>query len=103
LAAIVGGCAGVISGLVVVGLAALSGGDLGVLRLVGLGPLLLSLLVLAPAIMGLSGLLAAALAGLHTYRRQCPPAEKMSAELVSSATLVEGEMFPPSDNAGDKE
>ncbi|MDR2973398.1 MAG: DUF6350 family protein, partial [Propionibacteriaceae bacterium] len=53
--AIEGGLAGVASGLLVVGLAALTGGGLGSARLSYLGPSLLPLLVLAPCLMGLSG------------------------------------------------
>lgn len=62
--AIAGGLAGVLAGLVVTATAALSGGDLGVGNLTGLGPRLVQLVVLAPALMGLSGLTLGLLWGL---------------------------------------
>ncbi|MDR0435604.1 MAG: DUF6350 family protein [Propionibacteriaceae bacterium] len=97
-AAIIGGFAGALAGLSVVALAALSGGDLGTVRLIGLGPLLLGLLILAPTTMGVAGLLAAALAGLRVYRRQRPSVEKMSLKPVPSVTLVGVEMFSTADS-----
>jgi hypothetical protein len=87
VAAILGGFSGAVAGLGIVALAALSGGDLGTVHLVGLGPLLKGMLLLAPTIMGLAGLFAAAIAGLRAYRRQRPPTEMMSAAAVSSVTL----------------
>ena len=69
---LVGGLAGVVSGVVVVLLAALSRGDLGSGRLVGLGPRLLELGVMAVTLMGLSGMLAGLVWGL--VRRPRRPA-----------------------------
>ena len=54
-ATLVGGLAGVLSGLVFTGLAWLSSGDLGAARLVDLGPRLVPLLILASTTMGLAG------------------------------------------------
>lgn len=54
--ALVGGLAGVVAGLVVPVLAVLATGDLGRNRLTGLGPNVLELLVVAPALFGLSGM-----------------------------------------------
>jgi hypothetical protein len=87
IAAIAGGCIGAFVGLAVVALAALSGGDLGTVRLVGMGPLLLNLLVLAPTTMGLSGLLAGAIAGLTSYRGERPPDAELPAVEVPPDTL----------------
>ena len=54
---LVGGLAGVLAAVVFVGLGWAAGGDLGALRLTGLGPRLGPLLVMAPTTMGLAGLL----------------------------------------------
>jgi len=62
--ALVGGLSGVLAGLGVAGLAALTGGDLGVDRLTGLGPFLLPLFVIAPSLMGLSGMCVGLVLGL---------------------------------------
>jgi hypothetical protein len=62
--ALVGGLSGVLAGLVVAGLAALSRGDLGTDRLTGLGPFVVPLLVIAPTLMGLAGLVTGFVAGL---------------------------------------
>jgi hypothetical protein len=87
IAAIAGGFSGVATGLGVVALAALSGGNLGTVRLIGLGPLLSGLLILAPTTMGLSGLLTAALIGLRTFNRQRPPVENGTVTVPEYATL----------------
>ncbi|MDR1266211.1 MAG: DUF6350 family protein [Propionibacteriaceae bacterium] len=62
--ALVGGLAGALAGLVFAGLACLTRGDLGNHRLSGLGPLPLETLLLAPAVLGLSGLATGLVAGL---------------------------------------
>ena len=74
-----GGLAGVLAGLVFVALGWAAGGDLGVLRLTGLGPRLLPLLVMAGTTMGLSGLLTGLALGLLRLRR--PSAVAFSPEL----------------------
>lgn len=71
---LVGGLAGVVSGLVVVGLAVLSRGDLGDGRLVGLGPRLLELGVMAVTLMGLSGMVAGLVWGLVRRPGRTPDA-----------------------------
>ena len=66
---LVGGLAGVLAGLAFVALGWASGGDLGVVRLTGLGPRLLPLLVMAGTTMGLAGLLTGLTLGLLRLRR----------------------------------
>lgn len=62
--ALIGGLVGVLAGGIMIGLAAISGGDLGSVRLVNLGPRLPVLAVIAPTLMGLSGVLTGAITGL---------------------------------------
>jgi hypothetical protein len=62
--ALVGGLAGALSGVAVTGVAALTSGSLGVDRLVDLGPFVVPLLIIAPCIMGLAGILTGLVAGL---------------------------------------
>jgi hypothetical protein len=62
--ALVGGLSGLLAGLVFVALGWAGSGDLGMLRLSGLGPRLVPLLVLAPTSLGLAGLLVGLLLGL---------------------------------------
>jgi hypothetical protein len=64
---LVGALAGVLGGLVFVGLAWVSGGDLGGSRLAGLGPRLLPLLMLSVTTMGLAGMFTGLVLGL--FRR----------------------------------
>ncbi|MFW6598749.1 DUF6350 family protein [Propionibacteriaceae bacterium Y2011] len=71
--ALVGGLAGTVSGLVTTGLAVLARGDLGSNRLTGLGPDLLGLVVIAPALLGVSGMLVGLAWGL--VRRPRPDAD----------------------------
>ena len=74
-----GGLTGALAGVVFVALGWAAGGDLGVVRLTGLGPRLLPLLVMAGTTMGLAGLLTGLALGLLRLRR---PAEvALSAEL----------------------
>lgn len=61
---LVGGLAGVASGVVFTGLAWLSSGDLGIARLADLGPRLLPLLVLSVTTMGLAGMASGLILGL---------------------------------------
>jgi hypothetical protein len=69
---LVGGLAGLLGGLVFVVLAWAVGGDAGTLRLAGLGPLLLPLLVMSVTTLGLAGMVTGLLLGLapHLRRRQ---------------------------------
>ncbi len=66
--ALIGGVAGVAAGLVFTLVALLSRGDLGVGRLVGLGPRSLELAVLAPTLLGLSGMAFGLVLGLVRRR-----------------------------------
>jgi hypothetical protein len=71
--ALVGGLSGVLAGLALVGLATLTSGSLGVDRLSSLGPMLLPLLVVAPSLMGLAGILTGLILGL--VRKPVGPAD----------------------------
>ncbi len=62
--ALVGGLSGLLSGLAVVLVAVATRGDLGSDRLSGLGPVMVPLLVIAPCLMGLAGILVGLVAGL---------------------------------------
>ena len=66
--AVIGGLAGILSGLAFAALAACAGGDIGITRLVGLGPRMSELLVLAPTLLGISGLVTGTLMGLPAGR-----------------------------------
>ena len=67
---LVGGLSGVTGGLVFVVLGWASAGDLGTVRLTGLGPLLLPLLVMAVTTLGLAGMVTGLLLGLwRRFRR----------------------------------
>jgi hypothetical protein len=88
---LVGGAAGVLGGLLFVGLGWATGGDLGTLRLSGLGPLLLPLLVMAVTTLGLSGMVTGLLLGLwQRGRRRRPPETDADedAEVDAEATQV---------------
>jgi len=62
--ALVGGLSGVLSGLVVAVLAFVTRGSLGQDRLSDLGPLAVPLLIIAPSLMGIAGMLTGFIAGL---------------------------------------
>jgi hypothetical protein len=79
---LVGGAAGLLGGLAFVGLGWATGGDLGTLRLSGLGPLLLPLLVMAVTTLGLSGMVTGLLLGLWQRARRRQP------EVDAEATQV---------------
>jgi Family of unknown function (DUF6350) len=61
---LVGGLAGVLSGLLFTGLAWAASGDLGTLRLADLGPRLLPLLIMGVTTMGLAGMITGLLLGI---------------------------------------
>jgi hypothetical protein len=63
-ASLVGGLAGLLGGAAFTGLAWATGGDLGSLRMVGLGPRLLPLLIMAASTMGLSGMIVGLVLGI---------------------------------------
>ncbi|HEY5822207.1 MAG TPA: DUF6350 family protein [Propionibacteriaceae bacterium] len=67
---LVGGLAGLVGGLTFVGLAWAASGDLGALRLAGLGPRLLPVLVMSVTTMGLAGMITGLLMGLLRLRRR---------------------------------
>ncbi len=77
---LVGGLAGLLGGLVFVGLAWATSGDLGTVRLVSLGPLLLPLLVMAVTTLGLSGMVTGLALGLWRRRRRRPRAAATAEE-----------------------
>lgn len=62
--ALVGGLAGALTGLAFVLLGAATSGDLGTNRLVGLGPRMVELEVMAPTLLGISGLVSGLAMGL---------------------------------------
>jgi hypothetical protein len=64
LASLAGGACGLLAGAVFAGLAWAAGGDLGTVRLAGMGPRLFPLLVMACTTMGLSGLITGLALGL---------------------------------------
>lgn len=70
---LVGGLAGLLGGVVFVGLAWAASGDLGTLRLADLGPQLRPLLVMATSTLGLSGMLTGLLLGLVRRRHPASP------------------------------
>ena len=63
-ASLVGGLSGLLGGLTFAGLAWAASGDLGSLRMTGLGPRLLPLLIMAATTMGLSGMIAGLALGI---------------------------------------
>jgi hypothetical protein len=67
---LVGGLSGLLAGLIFVCLAWASGGDLGTLRLIDVGPRLEPLLVMAPTTMGLAGMVVGFALGLLRLRRR---------------------------------
>ena len=81
---LVGGLAGVLAALVFVLLGWAAGGDLGMVRLAGLGPRLLPLLVMAGTTMGLAGLLTGLMLGLLRQRR--PPVKSDTDDQGTSAS-----------------
>jgi len=83
---LVGALAGVLGGLVFVGLAWASSGDLGSLRLARLGPLLLPLLVMSVTTLGLAGMATGLVLGsVPRTRRERPADEKAEASQPDAA------------------
>lgn len=74
---LLGGLAGVLAGVLFVGLGWATSGDLGAVRLAGLGPRLLPLLVMATTTLGLSGMVTGAVVGLLRRRSRvdAPPVD----------------------------
>jgi hypothetical protein len=70
LTTLLGGLAGVVAGLVFTGLAWTTSGDLGSVRLTGLGPRLLPLLVMSTTTLGLSGVITGAVVGVVRHLRR---------------------------------
>lgn len=79
--ALIGAGTGILAGLLVVVVTSLAGGGLGVSRLAHLGPLVGDVLVVAPSLLGLSGLSAGLVVGL--LRR--PPARPRAAGVPTDA------------------
>ncbi|WP_375423748.1 DUF6350 family protein [uncultured Friedmanniella sp.] len=77
---LVGGLAGLTGGLLFVAVAWATSGDLGTVRLAGLGPLLLPLLVMAVTTLGLSGMVTGLALGLWRRRRTRPAATAVAEE-----------------------
>ena len=69
-ASLVGSLAGLLGGLVFTGLGWATSGDLGSLRLAGLGPRLLPLVIMAATTMGLSGMIVGLVLGLVRIGRR---------------------------------
>ena len=67
---LIGGLAGLLAGAMFVGLAWAASGDLGNLRLAGLGPRLVPLLVMSGTTMGLAGMITGLMLGLVRRARQ---------------------------------
>ena len=70
LSSLIGGLAGLLAGAMFVGLAWAASGDLGNLRLAGLGPRLVPLLVMSGTTMGLAGMITGLMLGLVRRARQ---------------------------------
>jgi hypothetical protein len=68
LTAALGAASGIVTGLLTVGIVSLSGGDLAQGQMAGFGPLKLTLLILAPTLMGLAGLVVGAVGGAFSYQ-----------------------------------
>ena len=68
VASLKGGACGLLAGVAFAGLAWAASGDLGTLRLTGLGPRLFPLLIMAATTMGLSGMITGLTLGLIAPR-----------------------------------
>ncbi len=83
--ALVGGLAGAVAGLLITVLCSLAGGGLGEDRLAQMGPTTAQLIIVAPALLGLSGLVGGAVLGL--LRR--PPRPEPAVDPETDPPLVE--------------
>jgi len=86
--ALVGGLSGLVAGLVFWLVALLARGNLGVTRLVGLGPLVLETLVLVPTLLGLAGLVTGLVAGLL----RSPAKVSSASQAVAAASVTQPPM-----------
>ena len=91
---LVGGMAGAFTGLVFTGLAWLTGGDLGQLRLAGVGPRMMELLVMSVTLLGLAGCICGLVLGLIRNRPR-PAADEAVAD---EADTEEAESDEPEDD-----
>lgn len=99
--ALVGGLAGVLAGLVYTLIAAVSGGDLGNGRLMGMGPRLTELAVMSGSLMGISGLATGLIWGLirRPATAEQPEGDDTSGDADEEDTAVVG-AEAPADSAG---
>ena len=89
--AAIGCAAGVLTGLLVTAVASASRGDLGVMRLVGLGPLLANMALLAPALLGFGGVVCGAILALrrgNVVERITPPVARMATPVHSPVPVA---------------
>jgi Family of unknown function (DUF6350) len=88
---LLGGLAGVAAALVFTGLAWTTSGDLGSLRLTGLGPRLVPLLVMSTTTLGLSGMLTGAVIGSvrHLRRPRDEAADTEPTEVVDRTEIID--------------
>lgn len=88
--ALVGGLAGVVAGVALTVVAVLSRGNLGVARLVGVGPRPVELFVMACSLMGISGMAAGLVMGLVSRRSAVVP-EGPAAGATDETVVVGGQ------------
>ncbi len=84
---LVGGTAGLIGGLVFVALAWVTSGDLGTVRLTGLGPVLTPLLVMGASTLGLAGMVTGLLFGLWPRSRGERPDDEVQDEAADTQVI----------------
>jgi len=89
---LLGGLSGVAAALVFTGLAWTTSGDLGTVRLTGLGPRLVPLLVMSTTTLGLSGMVTGAVVGVvrHLHRAQGDTADLEQTEVVEHTEVIAG-------------
>jgi Family of unknown function (DUF6350) len=87
---LLGGLSGVAAALVFTGLAWTTSGDLGTVRLTGLGPRLVPLLVMSTTTLGLSGMLTGAVVGIVRHlRRRDEAADVEPTEVVEQTVVID--------------